>query len=217
MKMYLTVLMCGVIATAGGQAFGQAGGHSHEGHADHAHGDHDHSGETLAFRLPQWKEMQFEDGTKAAQHLQAVKKLGCEVKQGNHAGHFDVSYRCPEWKTLAVKSHELAEQWAGWLNTAGFDVSHSHMDSAFAEGAEAVEFRMTQWKQLHGNGSPAEAQMIQYLKKIGCEVVVENHGGHSDISFRAPTWRDIHVADHAAAEQWIAWLRQNGFETHHEH
>ena len=62
---FLAVLVCGAIATAGVQAFGQAHDHSHEGGADH--GDHDHSGETLAFQLPQWKEMHFDDANKANQ------------------------------------------------------------------------------------------------------------------------------------------------------
>lgn len=211
---FLAVWVCGAIATAGVQAFGQAHDHSHEGGTDH--GDHNHSGETLAFQLPQWKEMHFDDANKAAQHFATVKQMGCEAKQGNHAGHIDVSYRCQEWKTFAAKDHKIAEQWAGWLKASGFDVSHSHTDPAFTEGPEAVEFRMLKWKQVHGNGSPQEAQMLEQLKKVGAEVVVSNHGNHSDIKFRAPTWRDIHVADHAAAEQWATWLTQNGFEAKHE-
>lgn len=211
------MLVCGSIVAAGGHVSAQSGGHSHEGHSGHSHGNYDHAGELLAFQLPQWKEMHFEDTAKARQHVEVVKKLGCEVKQGSHAGHIDVSYRCADWKSLAVKNHDLSEQWAGWLKAAGFDVSHGHTDPAFAEGAEVVEFRKVQWKQLHGTGSPGEGQMIDQLKNIGCEVVVENHGNHSDVRFRAPVWRDIHVADHATAEQWTAWLRQRGFETRHKH
>ncbi len=220
MKMLMklvAVLVCASVSTVAGQAFGQAHDHAHDDdHAGHSHGDHDHSGESLAFTLPEWKSMHFDDAAKATQHLETVKKLGCEVKQDNHAGHIDVSYRCAKWKTLAVKDHAMADQWAGWLKASGFDVSHSHTDPAFAEGPEAIEFRMVKWKQLHGNGSQQEAQMLDQLKKIGAEVVVENHGNHSDIRFRAPTWRDIHVADHAAAEQWTAWLKKTGFEARHE-
>lgn len=217
-KSFGVALICTSLATVGGQAFAQADTHAHDDdHAGHAHGDHEHSGETLAFQLPQWKAMHFDDAAKATQHMETVKKLGCEVKQGNHAGHIDVSYRCPEWKTMAVKDHAMADQWSGWLKASGFDVSHSHSDPAFAEGPEAVEFRMVKWKQIHGNGSPQEAQMLDQLKKVGAEVVVENHGNHSDIKFRAPTWRDVHFADHGTADQWMGWLKQNGFETRHEH
>ena len=66
-------------------------GHDHDGHD---HGDHDHSGESLAFQLTDWKSMHFDDANKAAQHAATIKKLGCEVKQGGHAGHIDVTYRC---------------------------------------------------------------------------------------------------------------------------
>lgn len=194
-------------------------GHDHAGHDHdgHDHGDHAHGGETLAFFLPQWKSMHFDDANKAAQHAATVKKLGCEVKQDNHAGHIDVTYRAPAWKEMQVKDHKMAEQWAGWLSKSGFDVSHAHAHPSYAEGPEAVEFRMAKWKRIHGDGSANEKQMIDSLKKLGVEVRVDNHGGHSDIAFRAPTWRDVHVADHQTAEQLMGWLKQNGFETHHEH
>lgn len=171
------------------------------------------SSETLAFQLPLWKTVHFDDAAKANQHLETIKKLGCEVKQGNHAGHVDVSYRCTEWKTLAVKDQQLANQWSGWLKTSGFDVSHGHSDPAFATGSETVEFRLVQWKRIHGNGSQQEAKMIDQIKKVGAELLIESHGNHNDIRYRAPTWRNIRVADRGTADQWMAWLKQAGFET----
>jgi hypothetical protein len=188
--------------------------HQHDGHD---HGEHIHSTESLAFHLPEWKSMHFDDRQKAAQHAEAIEKLGCEVKQENHAGHIDVSYRCVSWRSMEVASHELAEQWNQWLASSGFDVSHGHTDPVFAKGDEVVKFRLVAWKSLHGSGAPEEAQFVEQLKKMGCEVRVEEHKDHSDVHFRAPTWRDIHLADHASAEQWIAWLQQNGFETDHQH
>ena len=91
-------------------------GHSHEGHS---HDGHDHGKETIAFQLPQWKTMHFEDATKAKQHAEMVKKLGCEVKQGQHSGHIDLTYRCVEWSSMTVETHALAEQWIGWLKGSG--------------------------------------------------------------------------------------------------
>lgn len=184
-------------------------GQNHDGHD---HGDHDHSQESIAYLLPQWKSMHFEDATKAKQHAETVTKIGCEVKQDSHAGHIDVTYRCVEWKSMKVATHALAEQWTGWLKGSGFDVSQGHCDASFTEGKEAVEFRLTKWKSIHGDGTPQEKQFTDTLKKIGCEVVIDKHAGHSDIKFRAPTWRDIHVADHSAADQMQAWLTKNGFE-----
>ena len=183
---------------------------------NHASGqvpDHSQSVETLAFHLPTWKSMHFDDSQKATQHAETIKKLGCEVKKENHGGHIDVTFRCAEWKTINVADHVLADQWSGWLASSGFDVSHGHTDPAFAKGAEVVKFRQVKWKNLHGTGSTEETQFIEQLKKMGCEVRIEQHNCHSDISFRAPTWRNIHLHDHAAAEQWTAWLQKNGFET----
>lgn len=188
-------------------------GHNHGDHADHAHG-----GETLAFVLPEWKTMHFEDAAKAQQHLEMVKKLGCEVKQGKHAGHIDLSYRCPNWKSMEVKTHALAEQWLGWLKGSGFDVSHGHVDASYAEGKESVEFRSVKWKSVHGNGGAKEKQFVDTLTRLGVEVAAEKHGNHSDIRYRSPVWRDVHVADHAAAEQLMAWLKESGFEVaEHKH
>jgi hypothetical protein len=188
-------------------------GHNHGDHADHAHG-----GETLAFVLPEWKTMHFEDAAKAQQHLDMVTKLGCEVKQGKHAGHIDLSYRCPNWKSMEVKTHALAEQWLGWLKGSGFDVSHGHVDASYAEGKESVEFRLVKWKSVHGNGGEQEKQFVDTLTRIGVEVAAEKHGNHSDIRYRSPVWRDVHVADHAAAEQLMAWLKKSGFDVaEHKH
>ena len=221
-KTMFALTVCAALSFASGTLSAQEAGHEGHDHAGHDHdghdhGDHSHGGETLAFYLPQWKSMHFDDPTKAAQHAATVKKLGCEVKQDNHAGHIDVTYRVAAWKELQVKDHKMAEQWANWLSKSGFDVSHSHPDAAYAKGAESVEFRLVKWKQMHGDGSANEKQMIDTLKKLGVEVRVDQHDGHSDIKFRAPTWRDVHVADHAAADQLMAWLKQNGFETQHDH
>ncbi len=214
MTTCLILVASGTVCSAGKTALGQSHDHSHTGHS---HGEHSHESEFLAFQLVDWKTMHFDDSNKAMQHGEAVKKLGCEVKQGSHAGHIDLSYRCRDWKTLKVADHKQADQWAQWLSASGFDVSHSHTNPVFSKGPEAVSFRLVAWKQIHGNGSEKDATLAQQLKEIGCDVVIEKHQGHSDIRFRAPTWRDIHLADHSAAEQWMNWLKQNGFEAKHEH
>ncbi len=189
-----------------------------DAHAGHVHSDHAHDGETLAFCLPEWKTLHFDDAIKAQQHLDMVKKLGCETKQGKHSGHIDVSYRCPTWKSMEVKTHELAEQWLGWLKGSGFDVSHGHVHAAYTKGKESVEFRLVKWKSIHGNGSEQEKQFVDALTRLGVEVATDKHGSHVDIRYRSPVWRDVHVADHGAAEQLLAWLKQGGFEVaEHKH
>lgn len=181
-------------------------------HAAHSHAGHSHATETVAFVLANWKTMHFEDVTKAGQHAEMIKKLGCELKQEKHAGHIDVSYRCVQWRTMELPSHALAEQWIGWLKASGFDVSHGHVASQYTQGSEIVEFRLAGWKAIHGKGGDHDQQIVDQLTNIGCEVKVAEHAGHSDIKYRAPSWRDVHVTDHAKAEKLIAWLKQNGFE-----
>ena len=193
-----------------------AGGHEGHDHAGHEHGSHSHGGETLAFFLPEWKSMHFDDAQQAAQHAAAVEKLGGEVKQDRHEGHSDVTYRVAKWREMKVKDHEMAQQWSKWLTNAGFDVSHSHVDPAYTKGPEVIEFRMLNWKRIHGNGSASEQQFVSALKKVGVEVRVDEHDGHTDIAYRAPTWRDVHAGDHSAADQLMGWLKQSGFDVHHE-
>ncbi len=187
-----------------------------QAHADHDHAHdhaaHAHSGELVAFALTSWKTMHFDDAKKATQHAETVKKLGCELKQGKHDGHIDVSYRCAQWRTMTVPDHKMAEQWIGWLKASGFDVSHAHTDPSYTTGNEIVEFRLMSWKSVHGKGGTEESQLIERLNKIGCEVVTSQHAGHTDIKYRAPVWRDVHVVDHAKAEELMTWLKQNGFE-----
>ena len=200
-----SLILGSLLLMAGNPSIGHAQADSHAEH------DHSHANETLAFNLSKWKEMHFDDAEKATKHFETVKKLGCEVKQANHAGHIDVVYRCPEWKVLAVSDHAMADQWAAWLKNAGFDVSHGHTDVAFATGPEVVELRMVKWKTIHGNGSAEEAETLEQLKKLGVEVIVESHGNHDDIRFRASDLakhprrrsRDGRTMDEVATSKWF--------------
>ena len=173
----------------------------------------------MAFRLADWHEQHFEDAQKAAQHFQAIQKLGCEVKQTSHAGHVDIVYRCVDWKEMKVANHKLADQWSGWLKGSGFDIHHAHIDEAFQHGEETVQLRLIDWKTTHLTGEEIKEakSFTASLENIGCAVKSHAHGDHADVTYRCPTWTTVHVADHAAAEQWQAWLKGHGFETKHAH
>lgn len=171
----------------------------------------------LAYQVAAWRTLHMDDEGKADQQIATLKKLGCVTQRREHSGHIDVTFRCNEWKVLAIEEKEKAEGWVTWLKSNGFDTSLTKLDPVFATGAESVDFRMVKWKRIHGTGSASEDDMVANLKKMGVEVVTEDHGNHLDISFRAPTWRSIRVADHSQAEQWMAWLKQVGFETKHQH
>ena len=184
----------------------------------HDHGGHAH-GELVAYRLADWHEMHFDDPMKAAQHLKAVRDLGCEAKQSNHGGHIDIVYRCPEWRQAPVQSHELAAQWLGWLKASGFDTHHPHVSETFTRGGETIEIRLADWKAVHMEG-PMAGQSRDFttaLQDLGCEVRQQNHGGHTDLAYRCPIWTTLHMPNHETAETWQTWLRSHGFETKHSH
>lgn len=182
---------------------------------DHDH-DHEHTTELLAYRAPEWVQLQFTNPQLAQQHLAAVQQLGCEAQTETSAGTTTVSYRCEEWKPLELANHELAEQWEAWLKGAKFDCSHGHVDPALLEGPEVVEFRQTEWQTAHVEAEEVEG-FVDTLTKIGCEVDQSEDGDHIDVSFRAPLWSDIHLPDHESAEQWVTWLEAHAFEVRHEH
>ena len=188
-----------------------------EEHAhSHEHEGHDHA-EAVAYQLADWHEMEFANADKAAQHLKAVKELGCEAKQVSHDGHIDIVYRCPEWKRISIENHKLAEQWSGWLKGSGFDIHHGHVDESLLDGDETVQLRLVEWKTVHLEGEQLKTgkAMVESLEKIGCGIKNETHDDHADIAYRCPVWTTIHAADHASAEKLLAWLKKNGFETKH--
>ncbi|NNJ25670.1 hypothetical protein [Alienimonas chondri] len=82
--------------------------------------------EIVAYRAVKWQSSHFEDADKAATHAKTLKKLGCEVKTGAHGGHTDVSHRCPEWREIALATHEKAHEWEEWLKANGFETRHAH-------------------------------------------------------------------------------------------
>ncbi len=168
--------------------------------------------ELVSFQLRDWKQMHFDDPQQADKHLKTVEQLGCVAKKSQHGGHTDVRYHCQEWKSITLDNAESAKQWNDWLVSAGFDVFRPRVDAAFSSGEKAVQFRLVEFKALHGDGTPEQNQFIDTLKKIGCDVRVIDHNGHADIRFRAPTWCTIRVADEAAANQWNEWLTTQGFE-----
>ncbi len=197
------------------------------------------AGEAIAYRLPETKEMHFDDARKAEQHLAAVKKLGCEARLDSHSGHTDVAYRSVKWQVMEVASDELAHQWEDWLKKAGFETVHGHASDHGAghsdhDGhdhsghshaghnhgpgeAEEVSYVLRNWKTIHLQDATQMSELVALMKGLGCEVRMEDHGGHTDVSIRCPQVKHIEVASHAAASGWQEWLQKNGFETRHEH
>jgi len=174
---------------------------------------------SIAYRLPDGKTMHFDDPQKAADHLQAVQKLGCEVAKAEHAGHGDVSYRCTKWKALTVENDKLAHQWQEWLTGAGFETLHGHPEDGHEHGGahahehahegethEEVTYQLPGWITLHPQQEDEAKELVAIFKGLGCELREARHEGHSDLSIRCPKAMHIEVASHEAAEFWQKWL-----------
>jgi len=82
--------------------------------------------EVVAYRLMAWKTVHFDDAQRADNHVSTLRRLGCDVRTGDHGGHIDVTYRCPEWREISLDSHAKAHTWQGWLNASGFETRHEH-------------------------------------------------------------------------------------------
>jgi hypothetical protein len=183
----------------------------------------------IAYRLNKWKTMHFNDGNKAKQHAAAVKKLGCETKTQDHAGHIDVTYRQNGWKALSLSNDKVAHQWQTWLKGAGFETLHGHADNhgkgggAHAghnhgpHGAESIAFRLPAWKTFHYDKQADVDQLVAIARGLGCEVREDKQSGHKDVEIRCRDWKHAEFASHSSATRWEQQLRKLGFEARHEH
>lgn len=201
---------------------------------------------TLAYRLADGKTMHLDDAKKASDHLATVKKLGCEVSEGDHEGHGDIIYRCLKWKALTVADDKLAHQWEGWLKGAGFETLHGHAaddhdehtadhehhaeeakeqaeEHGHEHGHEAgkheeVVYRLPGWVTLHPQTVDEAQELIAIAKGLGCEVREDRHEGeqHGDVSIRCAEWTHVELPTHETAETWQTWMANIGFETRHE-
>ncbi|NNJ28169.1 hypothetical protein LzC2_42810 [Planctomycetes bacterium LzC2] len=82
---------------------------------------------------------------------------------------------------------------------------------------EVVSYRAAKWQSAHFADSEKVDRHVATLKKLGCEVKTDPHGGHTDVSHRCPTWMELAFNDHETAHAWETWLKANGFETSHSH
>lgn len=188
-------------------------------------------GISIAYRLPAWKTMHFDDPVQAQQHLAAVQQLGCVARSENHGGHIDVTYRTAGWRHVTVASDQLAHRWEGWLKGAGFETLHGHAEDPLggehrhdhaghdhAHGAaEMVAYRLTRWTTQRFSDTTEAGQFVSVAKGFGCEVREEGRDGSLDVSVRCLVPHHAEFVSHDAAQAWEQWLRKFGFETRHAH
>ena len=82
--------------------------------------------EDVLYRLEKWQTKHLHDAAKAETIAATLTKLGCEVQRGEHDGHIDLKYRCPQWKKLSLKTHDEAHKWEKGLKEYGFQTQHQH-------------------------------------------------------------------------------------------
>jgi hypothetical protein len=81
---------------------------------------------SIQYRLARKKTIHVDEEKTARSYEQSLKNLGCEVKLGGHGGHFDLTYRCPQWRRAEFDGHDAAHQWQNWLKKLGFETAHKH-------------------------------------------------------------------------------------------
>lgn len=183
---------------------------------------------TIAFRLTEAKTVHFDDAQKLSAHLEQIQKLGCEVTQGEHAGHNDVTYRCPKWTALTVANDGLAHQWEDWLKGAGFETLHGHSEEhaaehehpnehghEHAEEDEEVTYTLADWVTLKPNNPGEAAELLAIAKALGCEVKEARGPVAIEVSIRCIGQKHIDCSSHEAAEFWQQWLSKTGFKAEH--
>ena len=169
----------------------------------------------VSFRLGKWKEAHFKDAASAKRHFDTVRQLGCEAKQDSHAGHYDVLFRAPRWRSIKLKSDQEAHQWAHWLDGNGFETVF--VQPASGGHLETVAYRLAGTKSGHFDSKAEADSQADTLRMLGCQVKQGSHGGHYDVSYSCTQWRVIGVESHDQAHRWEKWLKANGFETRHDH
>ena len=102
-----------------------------------------------------------------------------------------------------------------WL--AG-SVSEVDAQSAARAGQKIViAHRLAQWESKHFDDAGTAQQHADAVKKLGAEVRVDRHEGHTDVVYRSPRWTALRVESDELAHQWEDWLKAAGFETLHGH
>ncbi|MCO6042728.1 hypothetical protein NG895_02300 [Aeoliella sp. ICT_H6.2] len=80
-----------------------------------------------------------------------------------------------------------------------------------------IALRLPEWTSMHFDDPATAQQHAAAVKKLGAEVRVEQHNGHTDVSYRTSGWKALRVETDELAHTWEDWLKRAGFETLHGH
>ena len=82
---------------------------------------------TVKFKLAAARSVHLHDPKQAAQIINTLNLVGCQVTTQMHDGHTDATFSCPEWRTIELETEELAHSWQKWFNDSGFETQHTHV------------------------------------------------------------------------------------------
>ena len=173
------------------------------------------SGMIVGYRAPDWKTLHTSSTEGAEQTVGTLKKIGCEVETNNHGDHIDIKFRCPEWRSMKVKTHALQAQWSNWCETQGLETVV--VNPTPNTKRPTVSFQMAQPRTVHLHDQDAAQKILNTLTLVGCEISTNDHGDHTDATFSCPQWTTIELVSEDSAHAWQKWLKESGFQTKHEH
>lgn len=169
----------------------------------------------VGYRAPEWKSLHTTSSEEAEQTLATLKKIGCEVDTNNHGDHFDIKYRCPEWRSMKVKTHTLQSQWSSWCENQGMETVIVNPPANTKR--PTVSFLMAQPRTVHLHDQVAATKILNTLTLVGCSISTNDHNSHIDATFSCPQWKTIELVSEDSAHAWQKWLKESGFETRHAH
>lgn len=161
---------------------------------------------SVAYRLKETKTLHFDDPAKARQHLDAVRRLGCEARMDDHGGHLDVSCRQTAWTALTLSSEDTAHQWNLWLVKAGFETIHAHGENHDHSAGHSD----------HNHGSaelaPFGAQSQPATGHFHGDGHDHGHVSGEVVTYSILNWQTTHTKDQLQAAQLRAVLQGLGCE-----
>ena len=169
----------------------------------------------ISFQQTAWQTKHLHDAGKAAEMVQQLEDLGCEVTQNQHDGHIDVRYRCVNWQTIDLPTNDQVTQWKTWMQQSGLQTVVRNPGEN--SGMPTVSYRLPENQHAHLHDAAEAAQIVSIFKMLGCNVETSDHNGHLDLSVACQEWITMGVESEDTAHQWQAWLDSNGFETKHTH
>ena len=168
----------------------------------------------VGYRTTDWQTVHTASSDEADQTVATLKRIGCEVDTNNHGDHIDIKFRCPEWRSMKVKTHTLQAQWSSWCESQGLEIVVVNPPENTKR--PTVMFQMAQPRTVHLHDQAAAIKILNTLTLIGCDIKTNDHNGHTDATFGCPDWRTIELASEDSAHAWQKWLKESGFETKHE-